>query len=103
MFILICLYLCIYLSVCLSVYTSIYLLTQKAVLKLQSLIAAVKVVKLAHTAIKFSHIFPCEIQKFHLVPRLVIIRNDVSSEPYVLRSPTEYHSQLNHCRHITKQ
>jgi len=80
MFISIRLYLCIYLFVCLSVYTSVYLLTQKAVLKLQSLIAAVKVVKPAHNSFKFSHIFRCENLKYRLVPHVGIIRSDVSSE-----------------------
>lgn len=101
MFLSVCM--CVFMSVCLSVYTSIYLHTQKAVLKLQSLIAAVKVrvVKLTHTAFKISHIFRCENKNFHQVPPVGIIRSDVSSEPYVLRSPTEYHSQLKHCRQIT--
>ena len=43
---------------------SIYLLTQKAVLKLHFLIAAIKVVKRTHTTFIFSHIFRCENQIF---------------------------------------
>jgi len=43
---------------------SIYVLAQKAVLNLYFLIAAIKVVKGAHTAFTFSHIFRCENQIF---------------------------------------